>query len=190
MQNNTVAKRYAKAFFELAYSQSKGDAGFFNALTFLKDLSDSIQSNPSLKNVLFNPSFGIEDKKKVLKGFVDGEAKEVSEIQSNYLKMFLSVLVKKSRLVFLPDIVEEIERLKAGLSKTTPVLLTVPVTLSDEEKSAFTQKFEKILQQKILLTVKVSPEVLGGMTMQIGSKVFDASLQMKLSHLRHNLMGQ
>jgi F-type H+-transporting ATPase subunit delta len=93
-------------------------------------------------------------------------------------------------LVFLPEIVVEIERLKAGLSKTTPVLLTVPVTLSEEEKSAFTQKFEKILKQKIFLTVKVSPEVLGGMTMQIGSKVFDASLQMKLSHLRQNLMGQ
>ncbi len=185
-----MAKRYGKALFDLAYSQSKGDAGFFKALDILKDLSDSIQANPSLKNVLFNPSFGIEEKKKVLKGIVDGEAKEVSAIQSNYLKMFLSILVKKSRLVFLPDIVEEIERLKTGLSKTTPVLLTVPVTLSDEEKSAFTRKFEKILQQKILLTVKVSPEVLGGMTMQIGSKVFDASLQMKLSHLRHNLMGQ
>jgi F-type H+-transporting ATPase subunit delta len=185
-----VAKRYAKALFGLAYSQSKGDASFFRVLEILKDLSDTIQSNPSLKNILFNPSFGIEEKKRVLKGIVDGEAKEVSLILADYLKMFLSILVKKSRLVFLPEIVEEIERLKAGLSKTTPVLLTVPVTLSEEEKTTFTQKFEKILQQKILLTVKVSPEVLGGMTIQIGSKVFDASLQMKLSHLRHTLMGQ
>ncbi|MFI5303701.1 MAG: ATP synthase F1 subunit delta [Nitrospiria bacterium] len=191
MENNTIAKRYAKALFDLVYAESAKNDVFIKTLDLLKDLSNEIQSNTSLKNVLFNPSYGIEEKKRILRALIDYQAKEaVSSNQANFLKNFVSMLIKKSRLVYLPDIAEEIERLKAGLSKTTPVLMTVPLNLSDEQKNAFGETFEKMLIQKIQLTVKVSPDLLGGMTLQIGSKVFDASLQMKLSHLRNNLMGQ
>jgi len=191
LENNTIAKRYAKALFDLVYAESVKNDVFIKTLDLLKDLSNEIQSNASLKNVLFNPSYGIEEKKRILKALIDYQAKDaVSSNQANFLKNFVSILIKKSRLVYLPDIAEEIERLKAGLSKTTPVLMTVPLNLSDEQKNAFGETFEKMLKQKIQLTVKVSPDLLGGMTLQIGSKVFDASLQMKLSHLRNDLMGQ
>jgi F-type H+-transporting ATPase subunit delta len=191
LENNTIAKRYAKALFHLVYAEAGKNDVYIKTLDLLKDLSNEIQSNSSLKNVLFNPSYGIEEKKRILKALIDYQAKEaVSPNQANFLKNFVSMLIKKSRLVYLPDIAEEIERLKAGLSKTTPVLMTVPLSLSDDQKNAFGETFEKMLQQKIQLTVKVSPDLLGGMTLQIGSKVFDASLQMKLSHLRNNLMGQ
>lgn len=191
MQNQMIAKRYANALFDLFYSQSKGDVRILQRLDLLKNISESIQSNVSLKNSLFSPSHGIEEKKKILKGLIDVQAGEwVSSDQAHYLKSFFSILVKKNRLIYLPDIVKEIERLKEGLSKTTSVLLSVPIGLSDDEKNRFGEMFERMLQQKVLLTIKVSPELLGGMTLQIGSKVFDASLQMKLNYLRHELMGQ
>jgi F-type H+-transporting ATPase subunit delta len=185
-----VAKRYAKALFDLAYSQAKGDPAFFKNLDLVENLSETIQANPLLKNILFNPSFAIEEKKKVLRGIVDSCSKEGGASGINpYLKNFFSILIKKNKLVYLPEIVEEIRTLKAGLTKTVDVILTVPMRLTDDQKGAVTRKLEGAFRKKIMLTVRVSPSIVGGMMMQVGSKVFDASLQARLFHLRNSLIG-
>ncbi|MHB8481435.1 MAG: ATP synthase F1 subunit delta [Nitrospiria bacterium] len=189
MLKNIVSKKYAKAFFDLVYAQTVADPSFIKVLDLLRDISETIPVNPSFKNILFNPSFGIETKKTLLRSVVDSQSKREIPAQALiFLKNFLSLLVKKNRLVFLPEIIVETQELRAGLSKTTPVILTVPVSLSEDEIKTFTKKFENILQKKIFLTVKFAPEILGGLTMQVGSKVFDASLQMKLAHLRSSLI--
>ncbi|MBI3594411.1 MAG: ATP synthase F1 subunit delta [Nitrospirae bacterium] len=189
MRNNTLAKRYAKALFELIYHQTRRDDVLLSCLERLKAISEGIRGNSSLKNVLYSPSFGIEDKKMILKSLIDRPfGEKIPADYANPMKSLLTLLVKKSRLLFLPEIVAELERLKNELSRTTPVLLTVPVSLLENERDGFAQKFERLFQQKIQLTVKVSPEILGGMSVQIGSKIFDGTLQMKLSRLRHNLM--
>ena len=188
MLKTIVAKRYAKAFFDLIYPQTGSDPAFVKALDLLQNISETIPLNSSFKNILFNPSFGIETKKKVLLGLVDSQSKnEVPPLAIQYLKNFFSLLVKKNRLVYLSEIMAEIQALRENLAKTTPVLLTVPAGLSKDEINLFTQKFETVLQRKISLSVKTSPEVLGGMIVQVGSKVFDATLQMKLAHLRRSL---
>jgi F-type H+-transporting ATPase subunit delta len=185
-----VAKRYAKALFDLAYSQAKGDSAFFKSIDLIQNLSETIQANPLLKNVLFNPSFSIEEKKKVLRGIVDSCSKEGEASGINpYLKNFFSILIKKNKLVYLPEIVEEIRTLKAGLAKTMNVVLTVPMNLSDDQKGAVTRKLEGAFHKKIVLTIKVSPAIVGGMMMQVGSMVFDTSLQARLFHLRNSLIG-
>jgi F-type H+-transporting ATPase subunit delta len=189
MKNSILSKRYAKALFKLIYVESRDEAVLIQSIEVLKGISEGIQGNPSLKNVLFNPSFGIEDKKLILKRLVDRpESENILESQANILKSFFTLLIKKGRLIFLPHIVAELEQLRNSLLQTMPVLLTVPLPLLENEKDAFAQKFEQIFKQKIRLAIKVSPEILGGMAVQIGSKVFDATLQMKLNRLKQKLM--
>ncbi|MBI1820185.1 MAG: ATP synthase F1 subunit delta [Nitrospirae bacterium] len=190
MLKNIVAKRYAKAFFNLIYAPSSSDPSFLKALDLAKDISETIPANPVFKNILFNPSYGMETRKAVLLKVVDSQVKrEIPSLAVKFTKNFFSLLVKKNKLVYLPEIIVEIQSLRAGLAKTTPLVLTVPVALSAGQINTFTKKFENILQRPISLTVKTSPEILGGMTMQIGSQVFDATLQMKLAHLKGSLTG-
>ncbi len=190
MLKNIVAKRYAKAFFNLVYIPSSSDPSFLKALDLVIDISETIPANPEFKNVLFNPSYGMETRKAVLLKVVDSQAnREIPSLAVEVTKNFLSLLVKKNKLVYLPEIIAEIQVLRAGLEKTTPVVLTVPVELSLHEINTFTRKFENILQRPISLTVKTSPEILGGMTMEIGSRVFDATLQTKLARLKGSLTG-
>lgn len=184
-----VSKRYAKAIFDLVLSMSKEDPSAMNALDILKDISIAIDRNPSLKNILFNPSFGTEEKKKTLASILKASPfQSISPATGTYLKNFFFLLIKKNKLALLADILERIEDLKAGLSRTTPVTLTIARNFTGQEQETYHQKIEAVLGQKVMLTVKIVPEILGGVIMQIGSKVFDASVKMRLSHLRDSLI--
>jgi len=186
---SVVSKRYAKAIFDLVLSMSKEDPSAMNALDILKDISISIDQNPPLKNILFNPSYGTEEKKKALAAILKASPFQTIPTAAGIsLRNFFFLLIKKNKLALLTDILERIEELKAGLSRTTPVTLTIARNLSGEEQEICHQKIETVLDRRIMLTVKIVPEILGGVIMQIGSKVFDASVKMRLSRLRDSLI--
>ena len=63
------------------------------------------------------------------------------------------------------------------------------VALSDAEVSAMAQRLQAQLGHEVILDVEVDPSVLGGVIIQIGDKLIDASTRARLEAMRESLVG-
>ncbi len=94
MISSNIAKRYARAFFEIAaeekrYEEFSRELGSFSAI---------LKENKNLSEFLANPVFDQPDKKAVLESVLEKIA--VSPLTANFLKL----LVDKRRIGILSDI--------------------------------------------------------------------------------------
>src|SRR6185295_9330633 len=97
MKNIAVARRYAKALFELA-SQNKTVDDVVQAMS---NLNGAMETTPTLGKTLFNPLVKPEEKQAI-----------VGKITSNKLVLkFIELLARRKRLVELPGIYEELRAL-------------------------------------------------------------------------------
>ncbi|MBV9080307.1 MAG: F0F1 ATP synthase subunit delta, partial [Elusimicrobia bacterium] len=62
MKNLTVARRYARALFELSSESGALD----DVMQGLSNIHTALRTAPDLHGVLLNPMIGVEDKQKVL----------------------------------------------------------------------------------------------------------------------------
>ena len=62
-----------------------------------------------------------------------------------------------------------------------------PMALDDAQKASLQAALEKRLGQDVLVDVNVSPELLGGLVVQVGDLKFDSSIKRQLEILRERL---
>ena len=60
--------------------------------------------------------------------------------------------------------------------------------LSDTQRTALSSTLTDILKQQPILAVRVDPDLLGGMIVQIGDRVIDTSVRTRLQSLRTLLL--
>ncbi|HVL10931.1 MAG TPA: ATP synthase F1 subunit delta, partial [Gemmata sp.] len=67
------------------------------------------------------------------------------------------------------------------------VRVTSAAELSDEQRRSLSGKLAEMLKKEPVLDVRVDPELLGGMIVQVGDRVIDTTVRTRLHTLR-NLM--
>lgn len=134
------------------------------------------QSSP-LKTFLSNPLVLAESKKRVLKNLFQNKV-------SDHVFSFLLILVKRRRIELFSSVVENYLSLVYQLQLTTIVNIYSAVPLSNVQKQALEKKLEKMTDsRKIELLIHIKPELLGGLVIEIGSKVIDMSISGQLSNI-------
>ena len=93
--SSNIAKRYARAFFEIAEEEKQFEK-YYNEL---QSFSEVVEGNENLKEFLANPIFDQHDKRAV----VDALLQKIG--MTGITANFLSLLVDKRRIGILPDIV-------------------------------------------------------------------------------------
>lgn len=179
MTGNIVARRYAKALFALG--AKKGEAELAAYGHDLAKLAEVLKASPELFGVFSNPVFGLKDKKAVLEKVLGKLS--VSPVVHN----FSMLLADKSRLGYLPDIeavygtlLDEAQGIMRG-----KVLTAVP--LPEKRQGEIKAKLEKQTGRKLVLGYGVDPGIIGGLVLQIGDKVLDASLKAQLSKMKEQI---
>ncbi len=61
-------------------------------------------------------------------------------------------------------------------------------SLSDTDKNRVRDRMREIIGQEVEVSVDVSPALIGGLSVQIGSRVFDGSLRGKMESLTERLV--
>ena len=177
MAHGAAARRYAKALFEL--SKEAGQvAEVAGELTSIGDLLDG---NPELHGVLFRPLHPVAQRRAVLDGVTDRIG------ASPTVRSFFSLLIDQRRLVDFPAIHEEFERLAsedAGLRRAE-VVSAGP--LRDDQLERLRRALSTRTGGEVEVSVRVDPNLLGGVIAKIGDLVFDGSLRTQLRQLRANL---
>ena len=175
MVNVSIARRYARALLESAGSSA--DA----VLASLQKFVLSLQSSSELTDVVNNPAYSRAQRLAVVEGLIKAGALE--PVLANTIRL----LNDRNRLGQLGDVA----RVYAGLvdAKLGRVRgrITSAVPLDEKQLKAIGASLEKLTRSQVLLDAKVDPKVLGGVTAQVGSFVYDGSLRNQLDMLARDL---
>jgi F-type H+-transporting ATPase subunit delta len=170
---NAISRRYAKALVQLgaeegAVDRFNGELAGFNAL---------LSANPGVTAIFGSPAYGIQVKKEILGGLAEKLA------LSGTVANFLQLLLDRSRLNSLPQIVESFGVFADELSGVIRPTLTSGLPLDDGQVEGIKAALEKSTGKKVLLKVDVDPSLIGGVVTKIGDKVFDGSVRAQLDRI-------
>jgi F-type H+-transporting ATPase subunit delta len=166
-----AARRYAKAVFELAQQEGQVE-GWARRLSKVRD----VLSDPDVAAVLANPTVATEQRMAFVSDLFDKEATNLAKL-----------LIESDRVRDVEDIVKEFERLADEASGRLRATVTTAVELAPKDRDRVADELSKRLGKEISLDVVVDPRILGGMKLQYGDRLVDASVATKLQQLRRRL---
>ncbi|MEO0645477.1 MAG: ATP synthase F1 subunit delta [Cyanobacteria bacterium J06650_10] len=168
-----VAAPYAQALLSIAKSKDSVDA----LSQIATDLLSLLKESESLREFLENPIANADAKKGVLSKILGDDANQ-------QMKNFLMLLVDRGRIYLVEPILQQFQAQVRELKQTVLAEVTSAVELSDEQKETVRQKVQKMTQaNSVELETKIDPDLMGGVIIQIGSQVLDASIRGQLRRI-------
>ena len=145
-------------------------------------VSQFLANSSDLKKFLGNPLVTKDAKKNVVKDIL-GE-----QISESTLK-FLLLLVDRGRIEVLEQIAQKFLELSYKQESIEIAKVTSSIQLSAEQQQKIAEKLKAITGAKqIKLALKVDPELIGGFTIEVGSKMIDTSIRGQLNKMS-SLLG-
>jgi F-type H+-transporting ATPase subunit delta len=140
-------------------------------------VSQFLTNSSDLKKFLGNPLITRDAKKNVVKDIL-GE-----QIGGNTLK-FLLLLVDRNRIEVLDSIAQKFLELSYKQDSIEIAKITSSIQLSAEQQKAIAEKLKVLTGAKqIKLALKIDPHLIGGFTIEIGSKMIDTSIRGQLRQI-------
>ncbi len=167
-----IAEVYARALFDAASEAGRTDAVREQLGQFAQTLADT----PDLQVFFYSPYFSTVEQKAGLTKALSG----ADPLFSN----FLDVLIDNRRMPVLPAARGRFEQLWEHANRQLPVEVTSAVELDKKTVEDIGQRIGEQTGQKIQLTSRVDPEILGGIVLRVGNSILDASIRNRLEQLR------
>jgi F-type H+-transporting ATPase subunit delta len=167
-----IAEVYARSLFEVANEHDVLD----DVHDQLGEFADALSESRELQVFFFSPYFSSEEKK-------DGIGKAVEDADERLVR-FLELLAERHRMPVLFRIRREFEALYAEERKLLPVTITSAVELDKGTVKRIGDEIQDRTGKRIELTTSVDPDVIGGLSMQVGNLIMDATIRARLERLR------
>ena len=171
-----IAVVYARSLFEVAKDQDKLDEVRDELGAFADALSDSRE----LQVFLFSPYFSTQEKE-------DGLARAVTDAEPVIVN-FLKLLIEKHRMPVIFRIRAEYDRLWEEENKLLPVEITSAIELDESIVKQLGDRISEQTGRTVELSSRVEPDILGGIVVQVGNAVLDASVRNRLDQLRKQVV--
>jgi ATP synthase F1 delta subunit len=166
---------YAEALFDVA--KEKGELDEIGAQ--LGRFADAVDGDHELQVFLFSPYFSSTEKIEGLKRALSGAEPE--------LQNFLELLIEKHRMTEVFRIRRQFEQLWKQENKLIDVTVTSAVELDPAVVEKIGEEIERQTERKVELVSRVDDEILGGIVLQVGNMVLDASIRNRLEKLRKSV---
>jgi F-type H+-transporting ATPase subunit delta len=167
-----LAQVYANALFEVALENDVTD----DVREQLGQFADELDENRDLQVFLFSPYFSSQEKKDGIRKIIDGA-------DERFLN-FLELLAERHRMPAIFRIRRAYDALWREENKLLPVTVTSAIELDEGLVEGLGKRIEEQTGKKVELTSKVDSDVLGGLVLQVGNMVLDASIRNRLEQLR------
>jgi len=175
-RGTVVAKRYAKALFQLAQEQGV----ISETENQLRLIVGIVESEPKVRAFLSAPNITLETKIQTLKSGLNDKA---SAIVLNTV----SLLLERGREGELGSVLNAYLQVAGQALGRAEALVTTSKPMSEDEKTKLADKFGALIGKTVRVTNEVNPELLGGLTVRIGDTLYDGSLKGKLERLEKTL---
>ena len=175
----SLAGRYAAALYDLA-----GEQGLVTAVeTDLDTLAAAVRESADLAELLRNPQVAREAAAKA----IDAVAALLG--LSTLTRNFLGVLAANRRLAALPDAVRAFTAIAAAARGEVTADVTTAHPLNAEQLADLAEKLKAREGRAVILKAHVDPAILGGLVVQIGSRMIDSSIRTRLNSLAQAMKG-
>jgi F-type H+-transporting ATPase subunit delta len=173
----SLAGRYASALYELAGEQGavahvEGDLGRLDA---------AIRESAELSHLLTDPQITRDAATKAIAAVSDLLA------LSPLTAKFLGVLAGNRRLDRLSAVIRAFVAIAADARGEVTADVTTAHPLLDSQIAALTAKLALLEGRQVTLRTRVNPDILGGLVVQIGSRMVDGSIRTRLNSLAQTM---
>jgi F-type H+-transporting ATPase subunit delta len=172
---NEAARVYAEALFDVAKEKGKLDAVGGELAQF----ADALDSDRELQVFFFSPYFSSAEK-------ADGLKRSISGADAEFIN-FLELLIEKQRTPEIFRIRRQFEEMWKKENRRIDVTVTSAVELDPSVVGKIGEEIERQTGKKVELASRVDEEILGGVVLQVGNMVLDASIRSRLEKLRKSV---
>lgn len=169
-----MAGRYATALYELAAEAKSIDS----VLKDLERFEALIEGSDDLKRLVKSPVFTSEEQLGAISAIID-KAK-ISGLAGNFIKL----AAQNRRLFAIARMIGAFRAIVADKRGELTAQVTVAEPLNDAHTKAVKDALREITDKDVRIKVKVDPSIIGGIIVQLGSRMVDASLKTKLSAIQ------
>lgn len=178
MSRSIVGERYAIALFKAAQEKCVLISVHENVVELQKALS----ANKEFSQLMSMPQLSLQKKRSLIAAVLPGA--------EQLLLNALYVMLDANRMDELNDVLEDFHQLANGASGVAEATVYATRELTSQEQTAISSAFaRKVGKQSLHITTIIEPQLIGGIRLQIGNRIFDSSISNKLNKLQRTLIG-
>lgn len=170
-----AARRYAEAAFQVASAENTLDQWAADFAT-----AAEILAMPQVEQAVDSPAIPLAQRQAVVEQLLKGR------ISPAALRL-VDLLVSRGCASVLPRVASEYTRLLNTHRGVVMATVTSAVALTADETAAIRSRVEAMAGAKVDLQSAVDPGLIGGLTIQVGDRLLDASIRGRLERLRDQL---
>lgn len=177
MREDTVVRNYAETLFELA-ERHGGAESYGEAVAAVAGLMEDRR----VLEFFGTPRVPVERKKEAL-GSALGQAVPA------VLLRFLLVVIDRGRQRLIPAIMSDFQGLLDRHRGIRHMDVTVARELSQDEETDLAGRLSRATGATVVPSVRVRPEIIGGIVIREGDQLYDGSLKRQLDAMRRRLLA-
>ncbi|HET9031207.1 MAG TPA: ATP synthase F1 subunit delta [Candidatus Aquilonibacter sp.] len=179
MANETLARRYADAVFQLAAQANRAE----RVGNDLSAVARAIGQDAATAEFFVSPVVNRGEKEKAIAGSFNGRIDEIA------LHTVL-LLVRKRREAILDDVVAEYRKLELASRGMEPLTVVSARELPQDEVRSLVERLERVYSKKFDVTVRRDPSLIGGVRVVMGDRRIDGTVAGRLEELSRTLFAQ
>jgi len=180
--NNTVARPYAQAIFEIA-----DGAGALGGWSKSLAVGGALLADKGLVEYLGAPELSDEQRLEFLTGLFAKAGAGLLDGSDDKGTNFLKLLLENGRVAVLPEIAEHFEALKAKVENSVDAVVTSAAPLNAEQEKEIASSLRERLGREVRITTEIDETLIGGAVIRAGDVVIDGSLRARLEGLANAL---
>ncbi len=180
VEGEQVGERYARAFLRAAQHADGVDQLVEELEQFVAQV---LMKHPKIFEVLSSPLISSQERIQLLEKALRGQ---VSQLVLNFLR----VVIDHERMRHLVEIVDAVRRLLDEQRGRVRVWVRTATELTDQQQEQLRQALRQRLGKEPVLSIHVDPSLIGGLVVQVGDTVYDASVTAQLSRLRSQIVDR
>lgn len=177
MKSATIARNYAEALF--AAGEGKKDVERFGA--FMDAVAGAVTVDERIGIALESPRVSKRVKAKLLQDALDGVA------PAEFVR-FLTAVVKRGRQGLLAEISQEYQKLLDVKLNRAHAGVTLASEPDSKLEKLLVDRLEKALGKEVRPHYRVDPQILGGVVVRVGDRIYDGSLRRRLAVLKRRML--
>ena len=167
-----IAHVYSRSLFQVAKEQGRLD----EIREQLGIFADAVADLHDLQVFFFSPYLSTAEKKQGLRRAVEGA--------DEALLNFLELLIENHRMPVIFRIRRQFDELWEQENQLLPVQVTSAVALDESTVRQIGSTIGRQTGREVDLSSRVDPDILGGIVVQVGNSILDASIRNRLEQLR------
>lgn len=176
MNDSIIARRYAKAFFQLGVENNKQEI-FANQL---KSLLNLYNQDENFQFVINNPVIKNSKKQGLFKKLFEGKVDDI-------VMQLLNLLISKSREEYLPDIARAFIRMYQEHANIQEVHITSAYEMDKATIDEIEKLLNKLSGKQSDIHTKIDSDLIGGFILKVDDSQLDASVSGQLNTIKKQL---